>query len=376
MQKTAHIAASTPPESGPLEAPGAGLPEAPRGGPPAAPWTCPPEAPGTCPSDEELAAYIEGTLDKGEARRITEHLASCADCYDIYMGALEFELESSPAAPEGVVDAELMRFPPPARPVPVRGRGRGALATGWRIALPIAAVLLAGAGGTYFQFLATPPGLATDQVVARLPSPSASQGLWLGPTYRGGGDEQEVRLDDASFRTGVQLVNLQTSLRAGKVEQSQDVIARLLGLLKPQPFTGDFYQSYAGITAALSPKGPGLPPQKTPDQALPETSKLAQEMREAFDTTSLDLGQWVEAGRLAALARDPSFFQQSESRSFLRKLLWRDKLGIGEAKLDPPTRESLQRISDVLGKGDLQAPDYAELSRQLEKILQVHYPET
>lgn len=314
---------------------------------------------GSHPTDEDLAAYIDGKLSKTERERTTAHLASCEDCYALYAETAHFLIDSSPATSEDAVfDEKIVPFP---------SRGRGLVAK-WGA---IAALLLVGVGsGAYFQFLMRPPALPTGDMTASLPnSPDVNQRFWLGPTYRGGGGEAEAKPDETAVRLGIQLVNLQVSLRAGKVTESQDVVARILGLLKSQLFTDDLQKGYTAITVDLA-NG------KSPAAVLPEATRLAQESREAVETTSLDLGQWVEAGRLAAISRDPSFFQQSEARNFLRRLVWRDRLGFEkDFKLDPPTQESLQKILDVLGKGDLQAQDYAEIRRQTEKILEIHYPE-
>jgi|GEM_PF-2468960 len=314
-----------------------------------------------CPSDEELAAYIDGCLGNAESRRVTEHLASCLDCYDLYMETAQFLVDSSPATPEdGAGEGRLMTFPSPAE--------RGRQTVQW---LSIAALLLVGAGGgTYFQFLQAPPALMPPALIGPLPNPAAQiPNFWKGPTFRGGPGEDETKLNDASFRMGVQLVNLQVSLKAGNVQETEDGVARILGILQSQLFTKDLYNSYKGITDALENH-------RTPADLLPEASRLAGLSREAFDSTYLDLGQWVEAGRMAALARDPSFFQQGDSRAFLRRLRWNDKFGLHDIKLDPPTRESLRQISNVTSKGDLQAADYARLQQPLEEILKAHYPDT
>jgi hypothetical protein len=359
----------------------------------------PPE--GRCPSAEDLAAYIDGGLGEAERQRITEHLASCEDCYAVYTETLRFQLDTESVFLEGEV-------------LPFRvSKKKGTVAAALRRWYPVAALLLVGVGtGTYFQLLAPPPGLVTTRLT---PFPPSAEQLWLGPTYRGEGGDDEAKLDEASFRMGVQLVNLQATLRVGNVSAAQDVIARILGLLKAQPFTDDLQKGYTGITVALenrtlAPREGGrdlTPPQdrlgiKRKDgpiitlsrpssrarvteesleshrviSVLPHVSQLAKESREVFDPTPLDLGQWVEAGRLAALARNPSFFQQSDTQRFLRRFRWRDKLGMGDTKLDPLTRESLDQISEIASKDDLQASDYAELQRQFDKILGIYYPTT
>jgi putative zinc finger protein len=310
---------------------------------------------GHWPSDEELAAYIDGTLGKAESQRITEHLADCEECYAVYVETLQFQLESE--APEG---GNVFAFPSKKDVERRRWIGIAAL-----LALGV------GIGATCYALLAPPPTLVTAEVTAPVQGkPELIGSLWLGPTYRGGGDEGEEAPppDPASFPMGVQLVNLQVSLEAGQGDRAQDIVARILNILKDQYLVEELKKGYTDITTAIAN---GTPPQKLVGQA----SQLAQQAREAFNA-HLDLGQWVEAGRLAAIAEQPSFFQRGDSRAFLRRLLWRQKLGLGEMKLDPAARQSLQDVSEVIAKGKLGRSDYGELRQDLEKILDVYYPQS
>jgi len=329
---------------------------------------------GNCPSNEELAAYIDGVLDKGEANRVAGHLVSCERCYEVYSEALRFQLDSESV----FLDGNVLPFPSPeeerGRAAAARVARRRTVAARW---FPLAALLLVGIGSgsylAYFQLLASPQLAITPATppIASLPSAeSGASPLWLGPTHRGV-DKEELQIDEASFRMGVQTVNLQATLQAGQVRESEDIIARILQVLDTQPFAKDLYGRYAGITSALEKKRP-------PAELLPEADRLARasEYRDLFDIPSRDLGQWVEAGRLAAMARKPSFFQQSGNQRFLRHLLWSDKLGFHEVKLDSTTRASLNRVSEIASKGDLRPSDYAELKQELEKILGHLYPET
>jgi hypothetical protein len=305
------------------------------------------------PSDAELAAYIDGALNETEAALVEKHLASCESCFEVYSETLRFQLDSETEShPENVVP-----FPPQRK------------APQW---FPIAAVLVMGVGvGAYYQLYA-PLALMPDNVARPVSSrPGVVKDLWIGPVYRGDGGDEEMNLNEASFRTGVQLVNLQVSLQAEERGQAQDAIAAILKLLKTGLITEDLEKKYTSLTGALD-KSP-----KTPSSFLPQASELAKETREVFladEDLSLDLGQWVAAGRLAAIAKNPAFFKESENRSFLRRALWREKLGFGEMKLDPETRESLQQIADIIANDDLGASDYVELKRRFEQILEIHYP--
>ncbi len=308
----------------------------------------------SCPSDEELAAYIDGVLPRREADRVAEHLVSCERCYEIYSETLQFQLDSDPAPKGNVV------------PFPSREKiGRVAI----RYALPIAALLLVGIG-TWAYFLASPPMLTPSTVTASLQDkPGLLGNLWVGPTTRGPGDHEDIPFDEASFRMGVQLVNLQLSLEARDVEKAQgDILPRIHQVLETQGTASQLEDSFTALSADLK--------SKDPQEVLKQSAQVAQESRSQFDETYLDLGQWVEAGHLAALAQQPSFFQRSDTRAFLRHLLWNDKLGLHDVKLDPITRASLDRISEVVSKDNLRPSDYAELKTQLEKILGVYYPET
>lgn len=307
---------------------------------------------GECPSAEDLAAYIDGVLPKDEAARITEHLASCEECYEVYAGAVRFQLDSEPI-PKG----EVIAFPTDRwRPVVV-----------WT---SIAALLVVGVG-LGWRLLAPLPRLMTAEVTAPIPGrPEVVQESWSGPTFRGGEGEDapDVPIDEASFQMGVQLVNLQMGLKAGDSGKAQDTVARILGLLETPILTQELQEEYKNLTGALYAG-------QAPSEFLDDASRLAEQSRDAFDAESLDLGQWVEAGRLAAITREPGFFERGDSRAFLRWLLWQDKVGLGKSRLDSETRGHLQEISRILGDGDLQGQDYQALRSQFDKILNAKYPE-
>jgi hypothetical protein len=311
---------------------------------------------GKCPSDEELAAYIDSALDEREAARIAEHLVSCERCYEVYSETLRFLLDSKPAPTPNVV------------PFPRKKEGHPV--TRWG---SLAAILLVGIGaGTYFQLLREPPALVTSELTAPLKGkPGLTKKFWVGQTLRGGGDEEreDKPWSEASFQLGVQLVNLRVALEANDAGSAGgNIIPRIHKVLQTQVEVSSLEDSYKELSKDL---------QKMPSQdLLRKAGQLARDSRGDFEESYLDLGQWVEAGRLAALARDPSFFQQADTRNFLRRSIWRERLGLGETKLDPPSRRSLEQIGDIVSRGDLRTSDYAELGQRFDQILAAHYPNT
>ena len=319
----------------------------------------PPEPPaGHWPSDEDLAAYIDGNLDKAESKRIVEHLATCEDCYAVYIGALRFKLETEP---------------PQDNVVPFQPRETGTQRRSWWVpALAAAAAILVAAVSGWFYYAGPLPALLVAQITGSLRGTTdmPAGGLWLGPTSRGVGDtEAEVPHDPAAFKMGVQIVNLQVSLQANQGEQAQDIVARILQILDAQMFVDDLKTGYKEITGAISNGS-------SPGNLTKKASDLAGKANEALASPLyFDLGQWVEAGRLAALYHNPAFFKQSDSQTFLRRALWRDRLGRRDAQLPQGSRKELEAIRQILGKGDLQPADYIELQSHFDEILKANYPE-
>lgn len=310
----------------------------------------------SCPSTEDLACYIDGVLSPEEAARVAEHLASCESCFEVYSGVLQFQLEEEPA-PGGKV----VPFPPVKGPAPMA----------WRWA-SIAALLVVGVGfGGYSYLLAPPPVLETTKLSA-LGQGKAGLNPWRGPVMRGAseGDEtrNEVSPDWAAFRTGVQVVNLQVGLAANQVREAQDAIAGIYGMLGTQYSTGGLQNSYKELTGAVGDA-------KTPSNLLARASQLAKESRELLDPLYFDLGQWVEAGYLAATSQDSAFFRRPENRSFLRHALWRDRLGFKDSKLPAGSRQDLEQIYQIAGQDTLQPADFAKLQGHFTKILDANYPQ-
>jgi hypothetical protein len=172
---------------------------------------------------------------------------------------------------------------------------------------------------------------------------------------------------------GVQLVNLQLCLEANDAEKAGgDILPRIQQVLATQDTGSPLKDSFKAISADLA--------HRPSRELLGHVRQVALESRDYFDGSYLDLGQWVEGAHLAALTHDPSFFRQARSRSFLRRLRWRDQfhglLRIEDVKLDSATRGNLDRIAEIVSRSDFQPASYEELARQSEEILNRYYPPT
>jgi hypothetical protein len=317
------------------------------------------------PGDALLAAYIDGHLGQAERRRIERHLGSCEDCYAVYAETVRFQLESEPAQEEepAAATGEGIVVPFPSKEDVKHPR--------WWYGIAALLVVGIGIGGVYYALLAPPQPLSTAELAAPVQGKTGlGKELWRGPTYRGGEGLGDEPVDVAVFRLGVQLVNLQVSLEANQGEDSRDILLRILAILRDQLLVTHLIEGYTDIKVAIED---GTPAETFVEQA----SELALDTREAFlENRSLHLGQWVEAGLLAAIAQEPSYFQDGDRRLFLRRLLWRQKLGRDDLKLDPVALQSLRDVSEVLETKDLGSSDYAKLRRSFEAILDVYYPQS
>jgi hypothetical protein len=59
--------------------------------------------PRTCPDAETLAAFIDGRLWGAARAVVVEHIADCAECRDVVLGADELRTAEGLVAAEGVV---------------------------------------------------------------------------------------------------------------------------------------------------------------------------------------------------------------------------------------------------------------------------------
>ena len=311
--------------------------------------TGPPQ--GSCPTSEDLACYVDGTLSAEEAARVTAHLASCESCFEVYSGVLQFQLES-----ELETGGKVVPFP---------GEKRRPGVPWWA---SVAALLVVGLLGGYQYLLTPPPVLVTSHLAAPVQGRTGLEdSLWKGEIKRGvDEDEEKLPYELAAFRAGVQIVNLQVSLQTNDRERMTGyVIPGLFGALHGQFGADNLMSDYSGKTSIA--KG------ETPEHfLLSKASQLAQEL----DPLYFDLGQWVEAGHLAAISHDPAFFQQPENRSFLRHVLWRDRVGFKDSKLPKESRQQLDAIYDILGKSKLQSADFRLLESHLWEILNANYPQS
>jgi len=318
-----------------------------------------------CPASEELAAYIDGMLGPEEAARITEHLASCERCYELYTEVLRFQLDSAEAE---AVDSggKVVTFPQLSskRPrVPELDRDKVSSPSRWRgvpwwIAVAAAAMVMAGLGfGLYRALFAPAPSLAVANLTKPLEQyPAVADNLWAYAVHRGGGDEYEES-SLAAFQVGALLVDFRVAAQEGRAKKASELLKKIGITLKPvllMDDKGEYFIAESNRIDSAESLG------RAARMLAAEESGLADSTLEPM---ILDFGKWTEAARLAAIYREPSFFSR-DNRRFLRSLLKSEELG-----LDDEVLARLRQIEEVWDKGSLQPADYAALAKSFQGIL-------
>jgi putative zinc finger protein len=304
------------------------------------------------PELEELAALIDGRLSAERAARVRAHLATCAECREVFFETVDF-----------VRDEEARKGK---SPLPPFERPRTRVQRSWRtlIAYPAAALLaLSLSIAFYLRYTAAPdvPALAftlAEDLSSRQPSLSGH----FGDRNRGT-DHLPDETSILSFRLGVALVNLQVSLAGRNADEADAALAKINGLnmnLVPAPKVKDFYL--------------GL--RKMPEQELWQQAERAKSMALKYrspvpsENLFLDFGLWAEAGKLASWAPDGHFLTSRDNRRFpdyLRRQLQKD----GES-LPSEVQGSLKQIEETLDRDPLGADDYRRLAAQYERIVEFY----
>lgn len=323
-----------------------------------------------CPPLEDIAAFLDGTLSPEERARITEHLARCESCYEIFAGAVHFQEDEEEEAPSaGDIDGgDVIQFPlaqgtvqeNQVRVEPARPPRRAS----WWLSLAASFVLVAGLGFMIWQYFRALPEIS----IAGLVEPLQHRPHLVERRYqpkdveRGAGEEAEALFSQAPpFFVGVYLVDLRLSTMAGEVEDTQKILDSLYVELDQIPFghpeAVDLKKKADGLTdsAALQRFTSSLPQRESDLQ-----SWLAEYPFFRF-------GLWTEAGRLSAVTRSPKFFEQRMNRRFLSAIP-REIASESDDRYGP-ILDDLQKIAPLWDRDKRSKEDYNALAALFESIL-------
>jgi Putative zinc-finger len=312
-----------------------------------------------CPDLEYIAAFLDGTLPADQRQRLTEHLASCESCYEIFAGTARFQDDQR--REQGLETAPKLPFDRRRRVARDPRSGGGAW---WArsVAAGIAALLAVTAGLLVVRWRASAGAeLSTERLAASLAREAAVQANvpWEGRPKRGPADSSEVPFELQSFRLGVRFLDLHLALAGGDRDRAAAALRRLDGVL------GGIDLLPRETGAAYHRMGEALRAGAAPGSLLAAARVQEGKGFEGLaDATYVELGRWTEACRLAGQARRSELFGGGATRRLLERTL---APGSQTAKdLGPRAAATLAGIR-AAARGA--RPDPAELGRRCQDLL-------
>jgi hypothetical protein len=218
--------------------------------------------------------------------------------------------------------------------------------------------------------LGRPPDLAPARLAAALPpaaglSPTVAAEVdahgW--PVTRGAGPAFGPQ-EQVAFRLGVRVVETELALAAGDRELAERLTYRLESLLETIELSDPLRVLYAGEEGIRGRLAAGEPPaallhlnQQGDDLLGPDP---ADDHPGYVDGFWYDFGKWAAAARLAAAARDGSFYRQRPVRRFLGQL--------EERELPPGLAPAVAAVTAELRRGE---PSWQAVERHLAALIAV-----
>lgn len=334
------------------------------------PTTVAPSPPGQHPGPAALAAYLDGVLPLEERARIVDHLAACADCYEAFAETVHF-LDEEEAGAAGGSEVSGEGGEGGGGKVIVHPRARWARWATVVIPTTIAAMLMFAVGPRVRDFLLPAGPLPARDLVARLDA-AGDLGPRLGggwdnplPRYRGpGGGSSSGGADDdlAVFRSGVLALDLAVALRTDDAARAREFAADLAGRLEDVMLAEAFAESYRALADRLATE-----PARSLAAEATEADATDARLAELFAEPSSPyaLGQWAEAGRLAAVAGEPGFFADRRVRRFVARL--------DAETLPPALATELTPTLELLQQRD--EPDLEELQTRFTALVRAGGPD-
>ena len=309
-----------------------------------------------CPPLEDIAAFLDGKLSLEERERVTEHLARCEICYEVFAGAVHFQEDS---AAEDTGGRGVLPFPLGGKEDQAPRR-----IPRW---LPLAASVLLAAGLGFFawQFFAVPRKMELADLTEPLQrKPELTGLLYEGQTVRGEQASEDSPQDAKAFLASVYLVDLHLAVGAEDTQRSAEALRCIGAEIKQIPFSGGEGEKYQKEAMNLESQD-GL---REFSRKLPDEEKNIREIL-SLNEPFYSFGLWTEAGRLAAKVEAPEFFERRKNRhflSYLQKIL-PNQLA---PELQEPVLNDLRAIERIWDQGALSPQDYPELARHFQNIIE------
>jgi hypothetical protein len=317
-----------------------------------------------CPSLEDLAAFLDGRLSGDERARVVTHLADCPSCYEVFAEAARYQLEEEEEEEEEAdlleavgVSREQVPAGAPATVVPFPRRRviRWIPSIAAMLAVSLAAIPL------YQQYYKMPEMRSAELVNPAVAGIATQDTFWDEFIKRGEGDGASLASVPHDVLLGAHDLDLHLSLGRNDRESALDDLTSINKHISAIGLLPDQAKAYVEIQRQIADGAP-----------LGNFLRKAEQIGASLTVEEdpyLAFGKWLEAGRLAALAESPDFFQVPENQKFPRAFLHHEV-----NNLDPEVARTLGDIKETLDRTAPSSLPYQDLRKQFESIL-THYEE-
>jgi len=290
------------------------------------------EADTICPSEEDLAAFIDNTIDYVERDRIAGHLSSCNDCYEVFSVATELQ-EEVPGESWFSVKSIIFRYVP---------YSFAAAAAAFLIMIYIFRDISVDKLSFVGDRVAV---LAEDVDKESIPYLFRQEPADL---Y---GFADMSSGEGSAFRTGVYLADLELALLLDDKASALRLLSELVVLLKAAKGTDESITLYKNMEIEIG-KGASL------KQFTGRAEKTVPGVEEPL---YVRFGQWCEGGRIAAIERKSKFYFTDDVGTFIKEF---ESAGLPKGLLD-----SLYEIKRAVIEEAYTEKQFRKLQREFESLI-------
>jgi hypothetical protein len=290
------------------------------------------EADTICPSEEDLAAFIDNTIDYVERDRIAGHLSSCNDCYEVFSVATELQ-EEVPGESWFSVKSIIFRYVP----------------YSFAAAAAVFLIMISGISLLYVDKLS----FVGDRVAVLAEDVDKESIPYLfrqGPADLYGFADMSSG-EGSAFRTGVYLADLELALLLDDKASALRLLSELVVLLKAAKGTDESITLYKNMEIEIG-KGASL------KQFTGRAEKTVPGVEEPL---YVRFGQWCEGGRIAAIERKSKFYFTDDVGTFIKEF---ESAGLPKGLLD-----SLYEIKRAVIEEAYTEKQFRKLQREFESLI-------
>ena len=290
------------------------------------------EADTICPSEEDLAAFIDNTIDYVERDRIAGHLSSCNDCYEVFSVATELQ-EEAPVESWFSVKSIIFRYVP----------------YSFAAAAAVFLIMISGISLLYDDKLS----FVGDRVAVLAEDVDKESIPYLfrqEPADLYGFADMSSG-EGSAFRTGVYLADLELALLLDDKASALRLLSELVVLLKAAKGTDESITLYKNMEIEIE-KGASL------EQFAGRTEKTALGVEGPL---YVRFGQWCEGGRIAAIGKKSKFYFVGDVKTFIKEF--------ESADLPKGILDSLYEIKRIVIEEAYTEKQFRKLQREFKSLI-------